>query len=92
MFLGTATLGTGDYTGQKRHVADALRRSTRPLTLSEIAILAILDGEYFKTLKDGWQGFVLNEFQGGGASGVMGSVEYHLKELIQLGEVAVTEP
>jgi hypothetical protein len=84
----TNTLGNGPYTGQKRLVADALLKSDRPLTACEITVLANLDGAYFRTFKDGENGYTMTTFHGGGVSGIIGSVEFHLKQLVELGELA----
>jgi hypothetical protein len=83
----TDTIGNGPYEGQKRLVAEVLRHSKHPLTACEITILANLKGEYFETLKDGENGYVLTDFRGGGANGIIESVKYHLRGLIELGEV-----
>jgi len=87
----THTLGKGKYTGQKRIVADAIRDATEKfLTASEVTILANLDGAYFRTLDGGREGYVMTKFHGGGASGIIGSVEYHLHELVKAGELRNT--
>jgi hypothetical protein len=88
----TPTLGKEKYKGQRRLVADAIRDAKeRRLTACEITVLTNLEGAYFRTLEGGREGYVMTEFRGGGAAGIIGSVQYHLRGLVKAGELVEHE-
>jgi hypothetical protein len=79
--LASARTPTGrPYRGQKALVIKALLQSEKPLTAQEI--LDKMRALYSDTLIGGTTGFVMTEFRGGGENGLVGSIKFHLRQLL----------